>query len=148
MARGALTLATGVAVVAFAGCGGDQLTRAELREQGNAICAKYEGQIDELAVPSAIDDIPGYVAKAAPIVENEIDELKALDPPDEAQETFDQMIAEAEKTLTAGRDLAEAAETGDDAAVEEALNAGNVASSRADRHAQTLGLTECTNEGE
>ena len=142
-------MAAFAAVLAAVGCGGeDQLSQAEFREQGNVICAKYEGQIDELTIPSAIDQIPVYVAKAAPIVEKEIDELKALDPPDETKETFDRMIAESEKTLTAGRDLAKAAEAGDDAAVEKALNEGNIASSRSSEHARALGLTECINEAE
>jgi hypothetical protein len=149
MTRGALTVAVGTAVLAMAGCGGeDQLTQAELREQGNAICAKYDKQIDALPVPSAVQEIPAYVAKAAPIVEDEIEALKELNPPDGDQETFDQMIAEEEKTLTAGKALSDAAEKGDDAAVEKALNEGNVSSNRADEHAQTLGLTECVDEGE
>jgi hypothetical protein len=149
MTRGALTVAVGTAVLAMAGCGGeDQLTQAELREQGNAICAKYDKQVDALPVPSAVQEIPAYVAKAAPIVEDEIEALKELNPPDGDQETFDQMIAEEEKTLTAGKALSDAAEKGDDAAVEKALNEGNVSSNRADEHAQTLGLTECVDEGE
>ena len=149
MARGAWTLATCVAVLGMAGCGGDErLTEAELREQGNAICARYEKQIDELAVPSSVEQIPAYVDKAAPIVEEEIEALRELDPPDEDQETFDQMIAEAEKTLVAGKSLSDAAEKGDEVAVEEALNEGNVASDKADEHARSLGLTECIDEGE
>ena len=149
MARGVWTLATCVAMLALAGCGGDeQLTEAELREQANAICARYEKQIDEVPVPSSVDQIPAYVGKAAPIVEDEIEALKELDPPDEDEETFDQMIAEAEKTLAAGKSLSEAAGKGDDAAVEKALNEGNVASEKADEHARSLGLTECIDEDE
>jgi hypothetical protein len=149
MTRGAWTLATGVAVLAMAGCGGeDALTEAELREQGNAICARYDKQIDEVPVPSAVEEIPAYVTKVAPIVEDEIEALKELNPPDDDQETFDQLIAEEEKTLAAGRALSDAAEKGDDAAVENALNEGNISSNRADEHARTLGLTDCVDEGE
>lgn len=149
MARGALTLAASSAVLALAACGGDeQLSQAELREQGNAICAKYDKQIDEIAVPSAVEEIPAYVTKAAPIVEREIEALKELDPPAEDQQTFDQMIAEEEKTLAAGRSLGDAAEKGDDAAVEKALNEGNTASDKADEHARTLGLDDCVDAGE
>ena len=149
MARGAWTLATGVAVLAIAGCGGeDALTEAELRAQGNAICARYDKQIDEIPVPSAVDEIPAYVTKAAPIVEDEIEALKELNPPDDDRETFDQLIAEEEKTLAAGRALSDAAEKDDDAAVEKALNEGNISSNRADERARTLGLTKCVDEGE
>lgn len=150
MARGALTLTAALATIAAAGCGGDdgQLSQAEFREQGNAICARFDKQIDEIALPSAPEDIPPYVEKAAPIVEEEIADLKALNPPEEAQETFDQMIAEEEKVLEAGRSLSDAAEEDDDIALEEALNEGNVASGRADDHARSLGLTECVDEPE
>lgn len=149
MARGMWTFATCAAVLAMAGCGGDeQLTEAELREQANAICAKFDKQIDEIPVPSQVKEIPAYVTKAAPIVEDEIDALKNLNPADEDRETFDQMIGEEEKTLAAGRSLSDAAEKGDDVAVEEALNEGNVASEKADQHARSLGLTECVDEDE
>ena len=55
---------------------------------------------------AAPEDIPAYVEKAAPLVEDELAELKALDPPEEDQETLDQMIAEEEKVLAAGEALA------------------------------------------
>ena len=142
-------MAMSAAALAVTGCGGEeQLSQAELRAQGNAICAKYEKQIDEVAVPSSVDEIPAYVGKAGPIVEREIDELKALNPSEESRETYDQMIAEAEKTLAAGRSLGDAAEKGDDVAVEKALDEGNRASDKADEHARALGLTECIDEGE
>jgi hypothetical protein len=148
--RRASAFAIGATALVLAACGGDggELSEAELREQGNAICAKYETQIDELTTPSSVEEIPAYVEKAAPIVQQEIEELKALEPPSEDQETFDQMIAAAEKTLVAGRDLSDAAEENDDAAIEQALNEGNAASDQADRHAQALGLSECVDEGQ
>jgi hypothetical protein len=150
MSRSVWTLVASVAVLAAAGCGGGdgQLSQAEFRERGNEICARFDKQIDELPVPAATEDIPPYVEKAAPLVEDELAELKALDPPDEAQETLDQMIAEEEKVLAAGRSLSDAAEEDDDIALEQALNEGNIASGRADDHARSLGLTECVDEPE
>lgn len=149
MSRSVWTLVASVAVLAAAGCGGDgQLSQAEFRERGNEICARFDKQIDEIPLPAATEDIPAYVEKAAPLVEDELDELKALDPPDDDQETLDQMIAEEEKVLAAGRNLSDAAEEDDDIALEEALNEGNIASGRADDHARSLGLTECVDEPE
>ena len=147
--RRAWALGIVATLLVAAGCGGgggDRLSEAELREQGNAICAKYQEQIDALETPSAVEDIPGYVEEAAPIVEREIDELKELDPPEDVQETFDEMIAEAEKTVQAGRDLGEAAEANDAAAIEQTLDEGNAASARADEHATELGLTNCVDQ--
>jgi hypothetical protein len=149
MARSVLILTAAVATIASSACGGDgQLSQAEFRERGNEICARFDKQIDELPLPAAPEDIPAYVEKAAPLVEDELAELKALDPPEEDQETLDQMIAEEEKVLAAGRSLSDAAEEDDDIALEEALNEGNIASGRADDHARSLGLTECVDEPE
>jgi hypothetical protein len=147
--RRAWAFLAGATALVAAGCGGDdQLSQAEFREQANAVCAKYEEQIDELAVPSSVEQIPAYVEKAAPLVEQELDELKSLEPPDEDRETYDQMIAEEEKTLTAGRELSEAAQEKDDVALERALDAGNVASEKADQHAEALGLNDCVDRDE
>jgi hypothetical protein len=74
--------------------------------------------------------------------------MKENSPPEEDQETIDAMIAEAEKTVQEGRELGEAAEAKDEAAIEQALNEGNTASDRADEHATELGLTDCVNQAQ
>jgi hypothetical protein len=147
MVRGALSLAAGAAALLVAGCGGEErLSQAEFQEQGNAICAKYDKQIEEIGTPTSVEEVPAYVNKVLPIVERQIEDMKELNPPEEDQETYDKMIAEAEKTVDAGRDLGEAAEANDDAAIEKALNEGNAASDRADEHATELGLTDCVDQ--
>jgi hypothetical protein len=144
-----LFLAAVGALLVAAGCGGgDRLSQAEFQEQGNAICARYEKQIEAIGTPNSLEEIPGYVDKALPIVEREIEELEDLKPPEDDQEAFDEMLAEAKKTLAAGRDLGAAAEQDDQDAIEKALNEGNTASDRADAHAQDLGLEDCVDEGE
>jgi hypothetical protein len=147
MVRGALMLAAGAAALLAAGCGGEErLSQEAFQEQGNAICAKYDSQIEDIATPTSVEEVPAYVDKALPIVERQIDDMKELNPPEEDQEAFDDMIAEGEKTLEAGRELGEAAEANDDAAIEKALNEGNAASDRADEHATDLGLSDCVDQ--
>jgi hypothetical protein len=147
--RLACALAGAVLLVA-AGCGGgeDRLSTAEFQERVNGICTKYDKQIDAVRAPSSVEEIPAYVAKVLPIVEREVEEMKAAEPPENDQEAFDAMVGEAEKALEAGRDLSDAAEENDEAAIEKALNEGNAASDRADEHARELGLTDCVNTDE
>jgi hypothetical protein len=145
--RRTLTLAAGAAAFVAAGCGGEgRLSQGEFQAEGNAICMKYDKQIEDIATPTSVEEVPAYVNKALPIIERQIEDMKELNPPENDQETFDEMIAEAEKTLDAGRDLGEAAEANDDAAIEKALNEGNAASDRADEHATELGLTDCVEQ--
>jgi hypothetical protein len=145
--RGAAALVAGAVALAASACGGEErLSQEEFRQQGNAICAKYDKQIEDIGTPTSVEEVPAYVDKALPIVERQIEDMKELNPPEADQETFDEMIAEAEKTVQAGRDLGEAAEANDDAAIEQALNEGNAASDRADEHATELGLTDCVDQ--
>jgi cobalamin biosynthesis protein CobT len=147
--RGAWTLAAGAAALVAAGCGGEsRLSQEDFQKEGNAICAKYDKQIEEIGTPTSVEEVPAYVNKVLPIVERQVEDMKELNPPEEDQQAFDAMIAEAEKTVEAGRDLGEAAEANDDAAVEKALNEGNAASDRADEHATDLGLTDCVDQGQ
>jgi hypothetical protein len=147
---GASAVVAAAASLAGAGCGGgeERLSTAEFRERVNGICTKYDKQVDAVGAPSSVEEIPAYVAKVLPIVEREVEEMKAVEPPEEDQETFDAMIDEAEKALEAGRDLSDAAEENDEAAIEQALNEGNAASDRADEHARELDLTDCVNTDE
>jgi hypothetical protein len=147
--RGALTFAAGAVALVAAGCGGEErLSQEEFQKQGNAICAKYDKQIEEIGTPTSVEEVPAYVNKVLPIVERQIEDMKELNPPERDQEAFDEMIAEAEKTVEAGRDLGEASEASDDAAIEKALNEGNSASDRADQHATELGLTDCVEQAQ
>ena len=75
------------------------------------------------------------------------DEIAALNPPDELQSDFDKMIAASNKTKAAANDLSAAAKSGDQAAVQKALEDGNAASDEADQLATGLGLSGCNANG-
>jgi hypothetical protein len=130
-------------VTACGGGGGDRLSKAEFQSQANAICAKYEKQLKAIGSPTSLDEIPDLVGQALVILDKEIDEVSALNPPEELQDTFDQLIAATNKTKAAADDLSEAAKSGDQAAVQKALEEGNAASKEADDLAGNLGLESC-----
>jgi hypothetical protein len=148
--RGSVAALVGVLALLAAGCGGggeEPLSKADFQSQANAICAKYEKQLNALGTPSSIDEIPDLVQQALVILNKEIDEIAALNPPDELQSDFDKMIAASNKTKAAANDLSAAAKSGDQAAVQKALEDGNAASDEADQLATGLGLGECNTNG-
>ena len=148
--RGSVAALVGVLSLLAAGCGGggeEPLSKADFQSQANAICAKYEKQLKALGTPSSIDEIPDLVQQALVILNKEIDEIAALNPPDELQSDFDKMIAASNKTKAAANDLSAAAKSGDQAAVQKALEDGNAASDEADQLAAGLGLGECNTNG-
>ena len=148
--RGSVAAVLGGLALLAAGCGGggeEPLSQAEFQSQANAICAKYEKQLNALGAPSSIDEIPDLVQQALVILNKEIDEIAALNPPDELQSDFDKLIAASNKTKAAANDLSAAAKSGDQAAVQQALEDGNAASDEADQLATGLGLGECNTNG-
>jgi hypothetical protein len=148
--RGSVAAVLGGLALLAAGCGGggeEPLSKAEFQSQANAICAKYEKQLNALGAPSSIDEIPDLVQQALVILNKEIDEIAALNPPDELQSDFDKLIAASNKTKAAANDLSAAAKSGDQAAVQKALEDGNAASDEADQLATGLGLGECNTNG-
>jgi hypothetical protein len=137
----------GVLVLLTAGCGGGvsdaRLTREEFESQANAICAKYQKQLDALGTPASIEEIPDLVDQALAILNKEIDEIAALNPPADMQTEFDALIEASNNTKAAADDLSQAAKDGDQAAVQKALDEGNAASDKADQIATELGLDSC-----
>jgi len=123
--------------------GGERLSKEEFQTQANAICAKYDEQLKAIGSPTSIDEIPDLVDQALEILNKEIDEVSALNPPEELQSDFDAMIAATDRTKAAAADLSEAAKAGDQAAVQKALEEGNAASKEADDLAANLGLQDC-----
>jgi hypothetical protein len=148
--RGALAALVGVLVLLATACGGGsdtRLSKAEFQSQANAICAKYQKQLNAIEEPTSLEEIPDLVDQALVILNKEIDEVAALNPPEELQSDFDKMIAASNKTKAAADDLSAAAKSGDQAAVQKALEEGNAASSEADQLAGNLGLSECNAGG-
>jgi hypothetical protein len=146
--RGATAALVGVLVLLATACGGGgsssaRLSKEDFQGQANAICAKYQKQLDALGTPSSLDEIPDLVDQALVILNKEVDEIAALKPPEELQSDFDKMIAASNKTKAAADDLSSAAKEGDQAAVQKALEEGNAASAEADQLAGTLGLDSC-----
>jgi hypothetical protein len=143
--RGAVAAVSVLALLAAAcgGGGGERLSKTDFQSQANAVCTKYQSQLDALKTPTTLDEIPGLVDQALAILDKEVDEISALKPPEEMQTQFDALIAQSEKTKQAANDLAAAAKAKDEAAVQKALDAGKQASSQGDVIAGQLGLTAC-----
>ena len=142
---GAVAALMGVLVLSVTACdgGGGRLSKEDFQSQANAICAKYEKQLRSLGSPSSIDELPDLVDQALEILNKEVAEVAALNPPEELQSDFDKMLAATNKTKEAADDLSTAAKAGDQAGLQKALEEGNAASKEADAFATNLGLTEC-----
>lgn len=143
--RRALWLAlVGTLAVAVAGCGGDdRLTREELIEEADATCAEYDQRIEELEEPESLSDIEGYLEEVRPIVEEGTDQLAELDPPEELQDEYDAWIDATRANVDRFDELEEAAASGDEQQIQEALESAGTGGDEAARLADELGFEEC-----
>src|SRR5687767_13058680 len=87
-------LATLALALAFAGCGGDELSADEYRAELRKICADSEKQTNEVkeptrATPAAIAD---YLQRLRDVNVKTIEKVEDLDPPEELQEAHDRAL--------------------------------------------------------
>ena len=142
-------LAASIALAAGAGCGGgdgDRLTREELVSQADAVCAEYEGELEALAEPESLADFERLVQDAKPIVENGIESLRALEPPEDLEEEFDEWISRNEENVGAIEDLQEAVADRDAQRIQELVRQIGENEQAADELAAEIGLEDCASD--
>lgn len=140
-----LAFLTGAMGLAAAGCGGGdgRLTREELIEEADAICAEFDQEIDDVEEPQSVEDIERYVQEIRPIVEEGTDELDELQPPEELEEEYDDWVAETRAGVDRFDELEEAAAAGDEQRIQEALQDAGEGGEEADRLADEIGFQDC-----
>jgi hypothetical protein len=138
------------ALVALSACGGDggRLSKAEFVDRADAICAKYDKQIEPLQenAGDSAEELATALDKIIPIVEREGNELKELKPPEEDQETFDAWIDEGFRAVETGKRLRDALREGDEDTYERLAAEVNAAEKANDRRARALDLEVCATD--
>src|SRR5919206_2485001 len=144
MRRFALASAVVLAVVA-AGCGGGsgRLSKAEYAKRADAICTKYNAKIRALGRPTSIPGLPAYVDEALPLARKGDDELRALEPPKDEEQTAKEWLDQNDSVVGSMERLRNAAKKGDRTGVQTALNEATSANQTANRLARRLGLSVC-----
>jgi hypothetical protein len=134
-----------VILVVAAACGGDddRLSRDEVIEQGDAICADYEARIDAVGEPTNANDIERYVDEVKPIVEEGTNELDNLTPPEDLEDEYDEWIALTRRGVGSLDELKAAAAAGDEQRIQEIVQGLDDEEAEADRIAQGIGFQEC-----
>jgi hypothetical protein len=132
-------------LVLGAGCGGDEgLSREEFVSEAEAICDEFDQRVNEVDEPESPADVERYVNEVRPVVENGLNELRELQPPEEFQERWDVLMARNDEGLEALDDLAQAGANGDEARVQEISEDAARRDEESDRIALELGLEKCT----
>jgi hypothetical protein len=152
----ALIFALAVAALFVAGCGGSgsdstesapttvatttALTKAELIEQGDAICAEVNAAVGTVGASSAETSSPA--AQAADLYSGMVASLKNLGAPQETT-GYPEFTAVADELATAEGEVKLASERGDTAGLEAAESNASAALASFQEAAQEYGFKEC-----
>jgi hypothetical protein len=141
------------AAAAIAGCGGGDddsgaLSADEFRSQADAICADANTRIDALDAPTSADQVLGFLQSGLTVQTEQLEKLKALEPPDDLAGTFNEATDLLDQQKAAIQDAADRIEGGEDpeAVISEADPKIESISDQAKAKAKELGLTVCGTE--
>src|ERR671930_1627582 len=137
-----LVLILGVALLG--GCGGaGQLSKQEYAKRADAICTKYNAKLKALTRPTGLSELPAYVDRALPLARKGTNELRALEPPKDEEQTAKEWLDQNDSVVGSMERLRDAAKKGDRAGIQAALNEATSANQTANRLARRLGLSVC-----
>ena len=140
------SVALAIAVVGLAaGCGGGsgRLSKEEYAKHADAICTKYNAKLKALSRPTSIGALPDYVDKALPLARKGDEELRALKPPKDEEQTAKEWLDQNDSVVGSMERLRDAAKKGDRAGIQTALNEATSANRTANGLARQLGLKVC-----
>ena len=132
--------------LAAAGCGddeGDALSKEEFTSQANAICKKYEAESKTLGEPESIEEIPEFADKALALFDEQLGEMRELEPPEELKEDYDAFLKTGDESKKFVEDLKSAAESGDEQQIQQIGEQADEREKSSDALATKIGLTEC-----
>jgi hypothetical protein len=131
-------------LIFVSGCGGDDgLTREEFISEAEAICEEFDQRVGEVNEPASADDVERYVNEVRPVVENGLNELTELQPPEELEEQWNELVAMNDESLEALDDLSQAAANRDEARLQEIVEEASRRDSESDSIAREIGLENC-----
>lgn len=125
-------------------CGGDgdRLSRAEFIEQADANCAETERLYLASDVPQSAGDFDEWVDQIKPLVQTALEELKALNPPEDLEDEWNAWIETGEDLLVLLDELREAGASEDAQRVRELLDEAQQ-DTRPKRLSEEMGLRDC-----
>jgi hypothetical protein len=141
------------AAAAIAGCGGGDddsgaLSADEFRQQADAICADANTRIDALDEPTGADQVLGFLQSGLTVQKEQLEKLKALEPPDDLAGTFSEATDLLDQQTAAIQGATDRIAGGEDpeAVIGEVDSEIDSLSEQADAKAKELGLEVCGTE--
>ena len=129
-------------IVPLAACGGG-LSKAELVEKGDAICKRVNDKVAKQQEPTNAADLAKLAKETVKISDPAIDDMDALEPPDELEQDFDKFVASLRKQRDLTKQIGDAAAKGDTVKIQQIATEAQKAQSEYRRLSDKIGFKEC-----
>jgi hypothetical protein len=96
-----------VAVAAGCGGGGSQLSADEYRTQADKICREADKKLEALGEPESLEEFKQLMKDAQPTVEQTVEDLGELEPPDDLQDAHERWMEKNEALVETTKELQE-----------------------------------------
>ena len=129
-------------VVPLAACGGG-LSKGELVAKGDAICKRVNAQIAKEPEPVNIADLQKLAKRTVEISDPAIEDMEALEPPDELKQDFGKFVASLKQQRDLTKQIGAAAGAGDTAKIQQVGSDAQKAQTEYRRLSDKIGFKEC-----
>jgi len=137
-----------LSALVFAGCGGDDApSKADVIADADKICADGNKELEAVGEPMSIEDVPDFARRSVPIVESTIDDVAALEAPDEGKADFDAFVRTTREAVEIVKPLADSDPASEGPEIEAALEEANASGTMGEEAAKAYGFKECGKEG-
>ena len=139
-----------LALVFLSGCGGGSdgpaLTKQQYAAKADAICGKYNNQVNALGNPSNLQDLATVADKTLPILGSAIDKLDALKPPASEKAIADQWLTQVRNLKDDLQEIRDKAKAGDTQGIQSVLPKAQDHNSKSNSLAAELGMSVCNKD--
>jgi len=133
----------------LAGCGGGKgkpLTKGEYASKADAICGKYNQQINGLANPKTLSDLAKVADKTLPVLDQAIKDLSKLGPPASEKALSDQWLAQVRNLKDDLQEIRDKAKAGNMQGVQAVVPKATDHNAKSNQLAAQLGMSVCNKD--
>ena len=130
-------------LLAATACSDDRLSKEEFIEQADAVCATVNERTEELGEPTTQESFPEFARKAKEITDEALEDMRALEPPEEDEERIDEMLDAIEKAASFLPEIADAVAENDPERMRDIGLEVQSAAQKASTIAEEYGFEEC-----
>jgi hypothetical protein len=131
------------------GCGsgsGKPLTKDEYASKADAICGKYNQQINSFANPKNLSDLAKVADKTLPVLDNAIRDIGKLEPPASEKALSDQWLAQVRNLKGDLQEIRDKAKAGSMDGVRAVVPKATEHNAKSNALASQLGMSVCNKD--